>query len=50
MMIFDMSCALEIPEATLEGLRLSLVCFVSFRFVLFFCFARGLAKGKCGGI
>ena len=43
MKIFNMSCALEIPEANVEGLGCIFV-FVSF------CFARGLAKAKCGGI
>ena len=44
MMIFNMSCALEIPEANVGRSRLCFVYFVSF------CFARGLAKAKCGGI
>ena len=40
-----MSCALEIPEANVGRFRLCLfICFV-----LFLCFARGLAKAKCGG-
>ena len=46
-MIFNMSCALEIPEANVG--RLGCVLFVLFHFVSF-CFARGLAKAKCGGI
>ena len=42
MMIFNMSCALEIPEANVGRSRLC--------FVVLFRFARGLAKAKCGGI
>ena len=45
MMIFDMSCALEIPEASVG--RFSL-CFVYFVLFCLFRFARGLAKAKCG--
>ena len=40
--IFNMSCALEIPEANVEGL--------GFVLVSLFRFAGGLAKAKCGGI
>ena len=45
-MIFNLSCALEIPEAIVGRFRL----FWLFCFVLFVRFARGLAKANCGGI
>ena len=48
MMIFNLSCALEIPEAIVG--RFCFTCFDSFDYFVSFCFARGLAKAKCGGI
>ena len=50
MMIFNMSCALEIPEAIVGRFRLCFTRFASFVYFVSFCFARGLAKAKCGGI